>query len=164
MEISLMVSQLKAEENSVAKILKEKNEEANAIRFRLGVLDAEIRKLNDKHDAIKMAIESLELVKDDSNPVITEKPENRPVPEFIRLKQEAEKAKTEVKTGKSHNRRPKRVGKYDPNGKKIGEWSSINMAAKDFGWCNGSMKKYIENTGKDKQIRLRGYYLEYIAA
>ena len=164
MELSLMVAQLKAEESSIAKTLKERNEEANAVRFRLGVLEAEINKLNDKHAAIKMAVESLELVKDDSNPVITEEPAERPVPEFIRLKQEAEKAKDTVPAEKSHSRKPRKIGKYDPNGKKIGEYPSITQAAKAFGWGNVPMAKYVENESKEKQIKLRGFYLKFIAA
>ena len=164
MELSSMVAQLKEEEFSIAKTLKERNEEANAVRFRLGVLEAEINKLNDKHAAIKMAVESLELVKDDSNPVITEEPAERPVPEFIRLKQEAEKAKDTVPAEKSHSRKPRKIGKYDPNGKKIGEYPSITQAAKAFGWGNVPMAKYVENESKEKQIKLRGFYLKFIAA
>jgi uroporphyrinogen decarboxylase len=61
-------------------------------------------------------------------------------------------------------RKAKKVGKFDPMGVKIGEYSSVNQCAKDFGWNNGSMKKYIETNSKDKQIRLRGYYLEYLVA
>lgn len=164
MELSLMVAQLKEEEASIAKTLKERNEEVNAVRFRLGVLEAEINKLNDKHAAIKMAVESLELVKDDSNPVITEEPAERPVPDFIRLKQEAEKAKDTVPAEKSHSRKPRKIGKYAPNGKKIGEYPSITQAAKAFGWGNVPMAKYVENESKEKQIKLRGFYLKFIAA
>ena len=65
---------------------------------------------------------------------------------------------------KQNSRKPRKIGKFDPNGKKIGEWASINKASKDFGWSNAAMTKYIASTSKEKQIQLRGYYLGYLAA
>lgn len=160
MEISVMVEQLKSEKTSLGQTLSERNTEMNQLRFRIGVLEKEIQALKDKHDAISMAIESLELVNDSKNPVeISE----RPVPEFIRLKNSKDTPVAEKKP-KQHSRKARRIGKFDAKGVKIGEYSSITKAAKDFGWNNVSITKYIENNSKEKQIRLRGYYLEFLVA
>lgn len=160
MEISTMVSQLKTEEESISRTLETKNAEANALRFQLGILEAEIRKLKDRYDAMKNASEYLELVKDDGDPVVVDE---RPIPEFIKRRQMEDKPAVNV-VAKTHSRKAKRIGKFDPNGKKIAEYSSINKAAKEFGWNNVAMSEYIKNTAKEKQIRLRGYYLEFLAA
>lgn len=151
MEISVMVSTLKTEINSIEKELPEKKTEANALRLKLGAVESEIQKLTDKHEALRMALDALELVRD----VPAQVPS--PAPTQVAVK------KVEVKNI-HHSRKARKIGKFDPHGKKIGEFTSITKAAKEFGWNNTSMTKYIENTGKDKQIRLRGYYLQFIAA
>ena len=147
MEISLMVSQLKAESDSILSVLNEKKERADTFRAQLEVLDLEIRGLQDRYDAVHMAYEALETVTDVPAEKSAPVAEPEPVPEPVK-----------------YSRRPKKIGQFDAKGKKIAEFVSINQAAKAFGWNNTSMSKYIQNVGKDKQIRLRGFYLEFIAA
>lgn len=151
MEISAMIAQLKDEAVSIGQTLRVKETEANTLRDRIHQLDAEIQSMTDRYDALRMAIDSLELV----TPQTGETHVAIPAPS----------APTEKKAvARTHSRLPKKIGKFNPKGQKIGEFASINKAAKEFGWTNASMAKYIEKTGKEKQIRLRGYYLEFIAA
>ena len=159
MEISVMITELKNESVSIARTLRVRQDEANTLRDRLHTLDAEIQSMTDRYDALKMAIDSLELV--------------HPVPAFVAKTETPDPAPatvtvpvvSEKKVGNGHHSRVGiRIGKYDPKGKKIGEYCSINRAAKLYGWSNAAMKKYIKETTKEKQIKLRGYYLEFIAA
>ena len=149
MGISMMVSQLKQEVAPIDQSLTDKKVELNRLKLTIGALEMEIKRLNDKSTALHMAIDALDLVSDE--PPAEKKVSTPP----------AEKSSTHHT---SYSRKPKRIGKFDPKGQKIGEYASLNQCASAFGWTNCSMKKYIENTGKEKQIRLRGYYLEYLAA
>ena len=153
MEISLMVSQLKSEEEEISKTLSDKTHAANSLRLQLGAIEMEIKKLKDRYDAIHMAVDSLELVNDDV-----------PVKKEMKIAEQT-KVFTPTKVSvNAHSRKAKRIGKFTPNGTQIGEYASINKAAKAFGWNNASMSKYIENTSKEKQIRIRGFYLKFLAA
>lgn len=155
MEISLMVAQLKSDAKSlsdtIAKELEEKKVEANTLRLQLGVVEEEIRKLSDYHEAVRMTSDSLALVGDDA---VQKLPEKKDVPV----------ARADDPHNIHHSRKPKKIGKFDPKGVKIGEYPSINQAAKDLGWGHVSMAKYLATVDREKQIRLRGFYLEYIAA
>lgn len=151
MEITAMVSDLKNEMITVARELKSKEESADKYRRILKQLESEISPLRDRYDAIKMAVDALELVPTADRPAFTEEPGDGI-------------SKTKKIANLHHSRTPKRIGKFDPNGKKLCEFSSINKAAESFGWCNTSLKKYIENTSREKQIRLRGYYLDFIVS
>lgn len=150
MDISLMVSQLKNEIAPLEKSIADKKQEIKTLRLRIGALEMEMQKETDTYDAMKMALDALELIPGNNVPEV------KPEPVW-----QAKPLSVEVKT---NIRKAKKVGKFDPTGVKIGEYSSVNQCAKDFGWNNGSMKKYIETNSKDKQIRLRGYYLEYLVA
>ena len=149
MAISSMITELRNESVSIANLLRPKQEEATKIRERLTVLDAEIHSLSDQFDAIRMAIDALELVCVNAS--------REPAPEPVA---EPELPRT---VDRHHSRVPKKIGKYDPKGRKIGEFPSVNQAAQQHGWSNHAMKKYIEETPRDKQIRIRGYYLDYVA-
>ena len=144
MEISAMLAQFRSDANGlageVAKQLDEKQLEAKRLRLQLGAIEEEIRKLTEYSGAIRKITESCGLLGDDAPETPVSK---HPV---------------------GHSRRPRRIGKYDPDGKKIGEYPSINQAAKALGWGHVAMAKYLNTVEKDKQIRLRGFYLEYIAA
>ena len=154
MEISFMVAQLKSDAKSlsdtIAKELEAKKIEANTLRLQLGVVEEEIRKLSDYHEAIHMTSDSLALVGEDTVRNLPAK--DVPV------------ARNDDPHNIHHSRKPKKIGKFDANGVKIGEYPSINQAAKALGWGHVSMAKYLNTVDKDKQIRLRGYYLEFIAA
>ena len=154
MNVSSFISQIKPELDSIQKQIEANNTEMNRLRLSLGALEMETQRLTDTHDALRMALDALELVPADNSAA------TKPAPSTVFV----EKPAANAESAKSHSRKPKKIGKYDPKGVKIGEYSSLNKCAKDFGWSNSSMSKYIENTGKDKQIRLRGYYLEFIAA
>lgn len=158
MDISLMVSQLKNEIAPLEKSIADKKQEIKTLRLRIGALEMEMQKETDTYDAMKMALDALELIPGNHVPVIKQDPVPEAKSEPV---WQAKPLSVEVKT---NIRKAKKVGKFDPQGVKIGEYSSVNQCAKDFGWNNGSMKKYIETNSKDKQIRLRGYYLEYLVA
>ena len=153
MELSVMVAQLKEESESITKVLTDKTRMANSLRKQLAQIETEIKSLTDRHDAIRMAVDSLELISDGKS---GEK--EAVVPEQTKVQI------NEPVKARMHSRKPKKIGKFTPNGTKIGEFSSINKAAKAFGWNNTSMSKYIENTSKEKQIRIRGFYLQFLAA
>lgn len=152
MELSLMVTELKNQMISIASDLKFKEEAAEKHRKLLVQLESEIAPLRDKYDALKMAVDALGLVPDTERPAVVEPCPVVPDPA------------TKTISNLHHSRKPKRIGKFDPKGKKIGEYASITQAAKELGWNNTSMAKYVEGVSKDKQIRLRGYYLEFLAA
>ena len=151
MDISLMISQLKNEISPLEKSIEDKKQEIKSLRLRIGALEMQMQKDTDAYEAMKMALDALEMITVDRMPQ-----EVKPEPVLV-----AKPLRVEVHT---NIRKAKKVGKFDPHGVKIGEYSSVNQCAKDFGWNNGSMKKYIETNSKDKQIRLRGYYLEYLTA
>jgi len=155
MEISAMVNELKNELVSVTRDLKTKEETADKYRKLLAQVESEITPLRDQFDALKMALDALELVSPSAQSV------RQGVADIVL--DAVGCSKPEIRNI-HHSRMPKKIGKFNPKGKKIGEYASINKCAKEFGWSNSSMAKYIESTGRDKQIRLRGYYLEFIAA
>ena len=125
MEISVMIANLKAEATS---------------------LDERIRALTDRKEAVKMAIESLELLQSTDDPIAVV---------------EEEKA-TEKPVRKTRNPgKPKRVVQKDEKGTVLREYRSVNQAAKSFGWTYAAMTKYLNTTSREKQIKLRGYYLAY---
>lgn len=146
MEISLMIANMKTEAESMKKELEEKERAEKSLQLQLGVLSTEIKDLTEKYEAVSKALKSLAVVYKESAPV-----------GGIHAIKPAQKRK-------GHSTSPRRIGKFDPNGVKIGEYPSITQAAKAFGWNNIPMTKYISDTPKDKQIRLRGFYLEFIAA
>lgn len=154
MEISLMVADLKTQIIAAARELKEKESLANSYREKIKKLEAEIDPLKDRFDAMKMAVESLELI---SPKATVQETIASPEPQYV------VQLTADHPIVKSNNRKPMRIEKFDPKGKKISEYRSINELAKDMGWSNTSLKKYIESTSKEKQIRLRGYYLAFAA-
>ena len=151
MEISAMVTDLKNKGIAISRDLRVKEDEANKLRDRLKILDAEIQELADSFDAMKMAIDALELMRPSSPPA------------FMAENPDPEPPKKEI-ANIHHSRKPRKIGKYDPKGKKIGEFASINKAARTFGWSTSSMTNYIENTPRDNQVKIRGYYLDFIVA
>ena len=157
MEISVMISELKTEAITLGKTLRTKETEANNLRDRLHHLEEEIQTATDRYDAVRMAIDALELIVPTSNAMKPDIPSHTAsaiVPESDAV------ADAEPKK-KGRPRIAKRVIKRDAKGVVIGEFSSINMAAKSFGWSHPSMQKYIECTSREKQVRLRGFSLEY---
>lgn len=146
MEISMMVAQMKTEAEAMKKELDEKTMRERSLQLQLGAISTEIRVLTEKYNAVRDALDRLGKVCVDDVPVGG-----------------VHAIKIEKKV-KGHSTKPRRVGKFDPQGNKIGEFRSVCQAAKEFGWGNMPMTKYIENESKEKQIRLRGFYLEFIAA
>ena len=146
MEISMMVAQLKSKAETVEAELNEKKKREKSLRLELGALEQEIKSMSDEHSALIGAIDKLK-------PVCKEV---SPVGGIHAIKVPAKE--------KYHNTRPMPIGKFDVNGNKIGEYRSVSQAAKEFGWANTPMKKYILSESKEKQIRIRGFYLEFLAA
>ena len=146
MEISMMMAQMKTEAEAMKKELDEKTMRERSLRLQLGVISTEIKALTEKYNAVRDALARLGKVCEDETPVGG-----------------AHAIKVEKKV-KGHSTKPRRVGKFDPQGNKIGEFRSVLQVAKEFGWGNVPMTKYIENESREKQIKLRGFYLEFIAA
>ena len=158
MEISVMISELKTEAIALGRTLRTKEDEANLLRDRLHRLEDEIHTATDRYDAVKMAIDALELITPASNGVKSVTVQ-APIVRDIVPETNAD-ANVEPKK-KGRPRIARRIVKRDAKGNVIGEFSSINMAAKSFGWSHPSMQKYIECTSREKQVRLRGFSLEY---
>ena len=127
MEISAMITELKKEAAD---------------------LDERIRTLIDRKDAVKMAIESLELLQSTDAPSDT----------ALEAKQVDRPVRSVGRPGK-----PKRVVQKDDKGIVLHEYRSVSQAAKAFGWTYAAMNKYLASTSKEKQLKLRGYYLAYAA-
>lgn len=147
MEISLMVSQLRNEAKLIEDELAEKDRKLNALQLAAGALELEIRQAEKKRDAILEAMNRLKGVCPEPVPVggvhaVCKKPSEPKV----------------------HDTTPKKIGKFDAKGVKIGEFRSINQAAHTLGWTTTATKKYLASADREKQIRLRGYYLEFIPA
>lgn len=53
------------------------------------------------------------------------------------------------------------VWQYKPNGEAIGNWTSQRAAARSLGWSSAGLNHFMKNS-KEKQIRERGYYLEWV--
>lgn len=153
MEVSVILAEFKAEAKALHERILAYEKEESKIRERLGQIEAERRPMSDRYDALKMNIESLELLASLDTPAVRQKEH---VPESV---PEAKQKPVRV----AHSRLPMKIGKYDPKGKKLAEFPSINKAASAFGWSNSSMRKYIDCTSKEKQIRLRGFYLAFVA-
>ena len=152
MEISVMITELKNESVSIARILRVKQNESTELHEKIRKLDAEIQTMTDRYDALKMAIDSLELAKT---------AESKPAP-VVTVPEPAENPASDPGPAPRKVRgATKRVVRKDSKDRVLGEFRSVAQAAKSFGWTDTSMRKYIENTSKDKQIRLRGYYLAY---
>lgn len=146
MEISLMVAQLKTEAESIGSDLDAKKAREKALQLELGALDGEIKSLTEKYNAVLGAINQLKPV----------------CPEEISVGGAHAIKVPEKRRG--HSTTPRKIGKFDANGNKIGEYPSVCQAAKAFGWGNAPMKKYILTESRERQIRIRGFYLEFIAA
>ncbi len=146
MEISMMVAQLKTEAKTIEDKLDSKRKEETALRLSLAGVEQEIKDLNTKRDAVNAAINNLRSVC----------PKTQEIGGAYAIRPAAKH--------KSHSTKPRMIGKFDADGNKIGEFRSISEAAKTFGWGNTPMRKYIESENREKQIRLRGFYLAFIAA
>lgn len=53
------------------------------------------------------------------------------------------------------------VWQYKPNGDVINSWTSQRMAAKALGWSQSGLSHFMKYS-KEKQIRERGYYIEWV--
>jgi len=154
MNVKQMVTDMRNESAKIYRMMDYKKDQLSQLTIRLTGLQREVQELTDQYDGLKMAIDALELAYAEKSPAPADEPAPEPVAE----------AQTPPAEKRKFSRTPKKIGKFDPKGKKLGEYSSINQAAKAMGWTNNAVRKYIESTGKDKQIRLRGYYLEFLAA
>lgn len=148
MEISVVIDEFKSEAKSLCEKICVYDKEKSKIRERLAQIESELQPMVDRYEALKMNIESLELLASMDTPSRSNEPVAEKKPKVAKF---------------HHSRMPKKIGKFDPRGKKIGEFPSINKAASAFGWSNTSMRKYIDTTSKEKQIRLRGFYLSFVA-
>ena len=53
------------------------------------------------------------------------------------------------------------VWQYKPNGEVMNNWTSQRMAAKALGWSQSGLSHFMKYS-KEKQIRERGYYIEWV--
>lgn len=143
MEIAAMISELKLNAAQTEKEIPPLEKLVADLSSQLRTAEATLRKHKDSLDALKLAIESLEIVlpREDFS-------DTPPVKQ-----NSAKKAKL--------NRTPKQIVKLNASGKQIGSYRSISQCAKSLGWSFPGTKKYIENIHPEKQIRLKGFVLKY---
>lgn len=149
MEIMSVLNTFKAESETLSAKILSYEEEAARLKSRLAEIEQSMRPMADRREALRMSIESLELLASLDAPAAQAK--TQPLDPVVT-----------PKPSPAFSRKPKRVGKFDKNGNKIAEYKSINQCAMVFGWNHTAMQKYIQCTSKEKQIRLRGYYLSLI--
>ena len=59
--------------------------------------------------------------------------------------------------------KPKKVFAYDSHGNIIRQYVGIGEASRSLNMPESTIKKIIENMSKDDQLRVRSYYLAYVA-
>ena len=143
MEIAAMISELKLNAAQTEKEIPPLEKLVADLSSQLRTAEATLRIHKDSLDALKLAIESLEVVLPQED--FSDTP---PVKQ-----NSAKKAKL--------NRTPKQIIKLNASGKQIGSYRSISQCAKALGWSFPGTKKYIENINPEKQIRLKGFVLKY---
>lgn len=152
MEISTMVMDLKRKIETVEKETKSLSELENTLRQRLATVEATIRSNTDDLEAMKMAMESLELI-GGKKPVAKEKPAvvSTPKPAPAPAKQE-HMAKSTA---------PKKVRKCDAMGNQLGIWVSINQCAREHKLSPQTIVNMIEKQPRAVLLASRGYYFTY---
>lgn len=143
MEIAAMINELKLNAAQTEKEVSTLEILVTDLRDRLSAAENDLRKHQDDLTALRMAIESLEIVG-----AARTTPATPPA-------QKAAAAKFH------HSRAPKKIIKLNASGKEIGVFGSISKCATALGWSFPATKKYIEQTKPEKQIYLRGYILKY---
>ena len=155
MDISRIIVDLKSQETILSGETKRLEAAVADLRERLTTSESILAQNRDDLAAIRMSIESLEMVGGKREPA--------PAPAIPVIKTVMEKMPSVPKPKPENTRRAKKVGKFNPKGEKLGEWGSINKCAKEIGWTNTGVSKFIQTVSLEKQIKLRGYYLKYIA-
>lgn len=149
MDIKTIIVDLKMKEKALAGETARLEDVVKNLRAQLSASETTLGQHKDDLAAIKMSIESLEMV--GSGRI-------EPEPVFVATKEEKPHKPPVINT-----RRAKKIGKFNVKGEKIGEWASINKCAHDIGWTNTGVSKYIQTVSPEKQIKLRGYYMKYVA-
>ncbi len=160
MDISGIIVDLKSKETILSGETKRLEAVVADLRERLTSSESVLAQNRDDLAAIRMSIESLEMVGGKREPEAVRK---APAPAIPIVKTVMEKMPSAPKPKPENTRRAKKVGKFNPKGEKLGEWGSINKCAKEIGWTNTGVSKFIQTVSPEKQIKLRGYYLKYIA-
>lgn len=143
MEIAAMINELKT---AAAETEKETSALENLVvdlRTKLNAAEEELRAHTDSLAAMKMAIESLEIIG---------RPINAPSVPVVQQ---------ECAPKRRHHTSPKEIVKLNASGKQICVYRSISQCAKALGWSFPGTKKYIENIHPEKQVRLKGFILKY---
>lgn len=153
MDIKTIIADLKMKEKTLAGETARLEDIVKNLRAQLSASETTLGQHKDDLAAIKMSIESLEMV--GSGRIETPRSQE---PVFVTAKEEQPHKPPVINT-----RRAKKIGKFNVKGEKIGEWASINKCAHDIGWTNTGVSKYIETVSPEKQIKLRGYYMKYVA-
>jgi len=145
MEITAIITDLNQKISDNSKNIPALEQKVAELRTALAKSEAELQKRTDELTAFRMALESLEML--GQPPVEIPKVQTVMTPAPVQ----------HVKL----SRGPKRIVKISAVGKQIGEYRSINQCAKDLGWTAPGVRKFIENIGSDKQLRMKGFILRY---
>lgn len=154
MEISTMVIDLKKKIEAVEKETRSLTSLRDDLTKRLETLNRSIATNTDDLEAMKMALESLELVgcrKPD-------KPAENPADRVPNATPVAEKV---VKVQRGGGRKPKKVMKCDAMGNQVRLYWSISECAKDHNLGAQSIINMIEKGDRASMLANRGYYLVY---
>lgn len=160
MEINLMIIDLKRKVEATKLDTIRAEQVAVKLRDQLEATEAVIKENKDSMEAMKMAIDALELLsapalRPSGEPEKDAEPESKPVQE----------PKQAVAPEKSihHSRKPKAIIKCNAKGERIGYYPSVNACAKALGWTSTGVSKLIQSVSVERQIKLKGFSLRYAA-
>lgn len=142
MEITAIITELKQKISDHNVAIPALDAKIRELQKSLDAATAELRQRTDELTAFRMALESLEIL--EQPPKEIPKIQTVMTPQHVKL-----------------SRGPKRIVKISAVGKQIGEYRSISQCAKDLGWTNPGVRKFIENISSDKQLRMKGFILRY---
>lgn len=140
MEISTILNDLRRQMTDAENEVSAMTSLASDLRERLATVEAKIATGNDHLTALRMAVESLEML---------ERPRQSPEPAPVK--------KIQPRGPKA----AKQIVRLNPAGEEVGVYRSINQCAKALGWSAPGVRKFIEVISPEKQVRMKGFRLEF---
>ena len=158
MEIKTMIIDLKQKIKSVELETIRLETVAKNLRSQLEATEKVIRCNRDDLTAMRMSVESLEMVGRKEEDRQSQPVRQDPTPVLPASYETREKSRPAPKV---NPRKAKKVVQTGPSGKVITVYSSINQCAKALGWTNVGTRKYIESNSPEKQMKLKGFVLKF---
>ena len=130
---------------------------------------AEAEKASNRMDEVKSSVDALRkaiaaLGEGDFSCLVDEKPK-KPIPivTTVGVPVIPTENATVSKAPREHAGKWKNleVWQYKPNGEVMNSWTSQRAAARSLGWSQSGLS-YFMKYSKEKQIRERGYYIEWV--